>query len=72
MMVPDTVDVTTVMGEDAGMDAMTLAEYDEWYVGDPYDRDDFDECYVECEVCGAEVAEDATNDDGLCTYCASQ
>lgn len=51
-------------------DAMTAAEYDEWYGDTAYD--DFDEYYVECEVCGAEVAEDATNDDGLCTYCARQ
>lgn len=30
------------------------------------------ELTVQCECCGAEVAEDDTTDDGLCLYCARQ
>ena len=55
------------------MGAMTTSEHDEWY-GDgleSYDDDD-EPVTVECENCGAEVAEDDSTDDGLCLDCARQ
>jgi hypothetical protein len=42
------------------------------YAEESYNRATMYEDSVECEVCGAEVPEDFSTDDGMCLVCARQ